>query len=730
MSWLEEQIKNRIKGDEEAFEEAFLDLAGVVMGHSKAGNGAGDSRIRTKNAMEEILHFYHVKAVEVPRQIEDINEQIEYLMRPAGIMRRSVKLTGEWWKDASGPMLGRTKSGDVVALMPKKAFGYEYFNYEEGRKITVNAKTVGNLQENAYCFYKPFPLKKLTVKDLLVHMGQALSAADVVMMLAACLAVSLLGLFGPYLNNLIFAKIIPSGKESLLVPFAALFVGAAISTVLMTMVKGLIMGRIGTKLSVAVESASMARVLSLPASFFQRYSSGDLASRVTTLGSMSVGMAETMLSSALGMLFSLVYIGQVVRYGKALLIPAILVIGLQVGFAAILNLVQVGRMRRQFEVSSKLYGLVFSLFSGIQKIKLAGAEKRAFVKWAKLYKEKAELLYAPPKIVRLQGVINTVLTLGGTIAIYYIAAASEISTADYIAFQTAYGMIAAAMGSLVVLTNGIVNIRPAIAMVGPLLEEIPEISQSKRMVAGIGGTIELNNVSFRYAENSPWIIRNLNLKIRRGEYLAVVGKTGCGKSTLIRLLLGFEKPQTGAVYYDGNDLDKLDLHSVRKHIGVVTQNGKLFAGDIYSNIVISAPWLGMDEAWEAAEIAGIADDIRRMPMGMHTMISEGGGGISGGQRQRLMIARAIAPKPRVLLFDEATSALDNITQRKVSAALAQLKSTRIVIAHRLSTIRDCDRIIVLDNGQIIEDGTYEELMEKKGYFADLVERQQVKQGIF
>ena len=367
----------------------------------------------------------------------------------------------------------------------------------------------------------------------------------------------------------------------------------------------------------------------------------------------------------------------------------------------------------------------YSMISGIQKIKLSGAEKRSFAKWLNLYAEGAELTYNTPMFLRANAAISTGISLISTVILYYLAVKSGLNPSTYFAFTAAYGSLMGAFTTLDGTAMSAAQIQPILEMAEPFLKTVPETQEKKEIVTNINGSVELSHVSFRYDEDSPYILNDLSLKIKPGEYVAIVGRTGCGKSTLMRLLLGFEKPEKGAIYYDGKDIESLDLGSLRRKIGTVMQQSGLFQGDIYSNIVLTAPGLSIDEAWDAAEKAGIADDIRAMPMGMYTMVSEGGGGISGGQKQRLMIARAIAPKPKLLLFDEATSALDNKTQKQVSEALDAMGCTRVVIAHRLSTIRHCDRILVLDGGRIVEDGSYDALIEKGGFFADLVARQRV-----
>lgn len=729
-SWFDEQIKDRIRYDEEGFQNAFAQLSSVVLGQSVISAALNSDRLKTKNAIEEILKYYNIEPVELPEEVEDMNDQLEYLLRPTGIMRRVVKLQGNWWRDAIGPMLGQTRSGDVVALIPVGLAGYEFFDYEKGERVRLSRKTREKLQEEAFCFYRPLPLKTLGLTDLLHYIVGTLSHVDILIVALASLGVSLLGLFTPYITKLIFERVIPAGEAGLLLPVALVLVGVTISSILIEITKTLLIARVQTKINIPVEAAAMSRLLLLPAVFFKEYNAGELSSRISAIMQLCEMLANTFLSTGLTAIFSFIYIFQIISFAPALVAPALLVILVQLMVVVMTSLIQLNLTRRQMKLGAKLNGLTFASFSGVQKIKLAGAERRVFARWANAYKQQADLSYNPPLLIKIQPVIAGVISLAGTVVIYYSAAAASVSVADYMAFSASFGLVSGAIMALANVTTIFANIKPLMEMVEPILKAVPEVGENKQIMTRLSGNIELNNVSFRYNEEMPLVLDDISLKIKAGQYVAIVGKTGCGKSTLMRLLLGFETPQRGAIYYDGRDIARLDLRSLRQNIGAVTQDGRLFSGDIFSNIVISAPWLSRDDAWEASQLAGIADDIRAMPMGMHTMISEGSGGISGGQRQRLMIARAIVPKPRILMFDEATSALDNITQKQISEALNLLKSTRIVIAHRLSTIRHCDRIIVLENGKITEDGSYDELIQKGGYFAELVERQRLDDESF
>lgn len=725
MGWFDEQIRQRKQNDDDVFADSFVNMAAAVLG-SKVTGSLSDGSAAAKSAIDEILKYYHAKSREVPDNIKDTNEQLEYLMRPYGIMRRTVRLEKDWYRDAVGAMLGVMKeSGRVVALIPAGFSGYCYIDPDSGKKIKINRRNQRLFDSEAIAFYKPFPLKKIGLGSVAKYIAETLSAADFALIALATLALSLIGMLSPKLNNILFAAVLPSGSVRLLLSIAVFTVSVSVSSLLISATKEMITARINTKMSVSVQAAAMMRIMSLPADFFKGYGSGDLSSRAAHISSLCNMLVSAVLTTGLTSAFSLIYISQIFIYAPVLVVPAIAVILATVAFSLISSFAQMRISKKQMELSAKESGMSYALISGIQKIKLAGAEKRAFARWGNLYAQNAKLTYNPPAFIKLNSVISLAISLIGNIVMYAAAVKSGVSVADYYAFGTAYGMVSGAFMSLAGMALTAAQIKPILETVQPFFNTVPEISEGKEVITRLSGGIELTNVSFRYNENMPLILDNMSLKIRPGQYVAIVGKTGCGKSTLMRLLLGFEKPQKGAVYYDGRDIERIDLKSLRRRIGVVMQNGKLFSGDIYSNIVISAPWLTQSDAWDAAEKAGIAEDIRRMPMGMNTIISEGSGGISGGQRQRLMIARAIAPKPKILMLDEATSALDNLTQKRVSESLDSLKCTRIVIAHKLSTIKQCDRILVLDGGKITEDGTYDELIAQNGVFAELVERQRL-----
>ena len=725
MGWFDEQIRARKEADQAVFEDSFQQMAGAVMGRHMS-DALNDDRQVTTDAIADILKYYHVKAQEVPDAIRDMNEVLEFLLRPYGIMRRNVTLEEGWYRDAAGAMLGTRKDdGSVVALIPAGMNGYRFYDRASGKTVRLTKQTQDLIEKEALAFYKPFPLMKMSMGTLMKYIVQQIAPSDVTMLVLAMLAVIGVGMLTPRLNNLLFSDVLASGSGAALLGIGIFMVCATVSAALFTSIQTLLTTRIGTKLNLSVEAATMMRLLSLPPDFFKDYSAGELSNRSQYINGLCSQMTSMVLSTGLTSLFSLVYIAQIFIYAPALVAPALIVTVLTLAVTCIQVFAQMRITRQRMLLASKESGMSYQLISGIQKIKLSGAERRAFAKWGKLYAKEAELQYNPPIFLRVASVITLAVSLIGTMVMYAAAVRSGVSIAEYYAFNSAYGMVNAAFMALAGIAAAAAQIKPILEMAKPIMEAEPEVAEDKLVLTRLSGGIELNNVTFRYTESMPPVLDDLSLKIRPGQYVAIVGKTGCGKSTLMRIMLGFETPQKGAVYYDGRDLKKIDLKSLRRRIGAVMQNGKMFTGDIFSNITISAPWLTLDDAWAAAEIAGMADDIRAMPMGMHTLISEGQGGISGGQRQRLLIARAVAPKPRILMFDEATSALDNLTQKQVSEALDRMKCTRIVIAHRLSTIRQCDRIIVLDKGKIVEDGSYAELIEKGGAFAALVARQRL-----
>ncbi len=719
MGWFDEQIRQRKKEDADVLSEALFDITSAVSGKKRFFQ-TGDA----KNEIDKILEYYGVKSRELPSSVKETDAQIEYLIRPCGIMKRTVTLTCGWHKDAAYPMLATLKDGTLTALLPGRFSGYFYTDRNSGRLLRVTKNTEVLFEEQAYCFYKPYPLKKMGEKELLKNIFGAISRSDICWFVLASVVTVGISLIVPSVYEILFSYIARGISIQPLLFAALVLICTAVSVNMIKAVKKMLSGRINNKLEISCGSAVMMRILSLPAEFFKEYSAGELSSKAQSATELCRVLSEAVISLGITTVLSFLYLVWISFFVPPLLLPAAVTTLAATAFSLLIMSVQSKRKERENGLEAEEQGISYSLISGISKIKLVGGEMRAFAKWGEKYAAKARLAYNAPFPVRFRKAIFVLITVLGTAWIYYAAVQAKVTAADFYAFTACYGVITGTVSLFFETCDKMSDLKPKLKNIVTFFEVKPEISSDKQTVTHLSGGIELNNVTFRYSENKT-VFQNLSLKIRPGEYVAVVGKTGCGKSTLIRLLLGFEAPQKGVIYYDGKDLSKLDLKSLRQKIGIVMQNGTLFAGDIYSNIAVSSPSLTLDDAWDAAEKAGIAEDIRNMPMGMHTILSEGGGGISGGQKQRILIARAIAAKPRIVIFDEATSALDNITQGIVAASVDSMKCTRIIVAHRLSSIRGCSRILVLDDGKIAEDGSYEELVNRDGLFAELIQRQKI-----
>jgi ATP-binding cassette subfamily C protein len=369
--------------------------------------------------------------------------------------------------------------------------------------------------------------------------------------------------------------------------------------------------------------------------------------------------------------------------------------------------------------------MLIQFLSSISKIRIAGAEVHAFSQWAAKFSTAKTLTYEVRKLFLVVTQLTTVMPLVVTILVFAVIASqtpARLSTGEFLAFYTALTMTVVAFLQLGMAGIAFFMAIPMLDSIRPILEASPENIAMKADIQNLTGEIEVANVSFRYAPDAPLVLDNVSLHVQPGEFVAIVGPSGSGKSTLLRMLLGFEAPEFGSVYYDRQDIASVDPASVRRQAGTVLQQSQLSAGNILTNIcgMTNATF---EDAWEAARNVGLDEDIKQMPMGMYTVITGGLSTLSGGQRQRIMIARAIVSKPRILFFDEATSALDNRTQRIVSESLEKLQATRIVIAHRLTTVQNADRIYLMEQGRIVESGTYDELLSRSGKFTDLVKRQ-------
>ena len=711
--------------DSQLSTQVYGELAGVVQ------EGAAQVAATEERALLAACRLVGAAArcdvVEPPRgALLAARDPLAAIAQASGLRTRAVTLETGWWRRDAGPLLGTVAAdGRPVALVPRRPGRYELVDPQNGTRSRVDRSVAATLAPQAHAFYRPLPARPLDGRDLL-RFALRDGRRDAARLLLFAFVVSLLSLVPPIVAGVLFEDVVPARDEDRLVGLSLLLVAVAFGAAGFTIVQGIAWLRLEGLVSTSLQAAIWDRLLGLPVPFFRRYTSGDLTTRALGVDAIRDTLARATTTIAVA--------GFVAVSNGVLMIvfdPLLGLVAAAVVVVAVVVIVLIGRsmlphQRRLQETRGYEYGTAVQLFGGIAKLRVARAEVRAFAVWGHWFARMKQAFYRAQRRFLVLTAFSACWPLVGT-ALVFLAAAGlpgrTISAAAFLAFNTAFQQVVAAMLRLSAAVVNVVGAIPVWERTRPIFEAVPEAEGTQVDPGQLQGAIDLSEVSFRYAADGPLVLDEVTFRAEPGQFIALVGPSGSGKSTLLRVLLGFEQPETGAIEYDGKDLGHLDVRAVRQQMGVVVQNARLLPGSIFQNIIGSSALLGLDDAWEAARIAGLADDIRAMPMGMQTFISEGGTAFSGGQRQRILIARAVAAKPNILLFDEATSALDNRTQASVTASLERLRATRIVIAHRLSTIRSADQILVLQGGRVVQHGTYADLAERAGPFAELARRQ-------
>lgn len=688
-----------------------------------------------------------IKINAIPNRIYESNKNgFQALAKDSTVRIREVVLRDSWYKEDCGHLLGfynpsanfdiSVPLDQVEGIIPVAIIRnnmnntYSIIDCENQQQIVLNKFNAKKIYPMAFMAYKRFDNDKITIKEICKFVLKDIKA-DLVSYIVIGFLCTLIGLITPYITRNLIDQVIPNAEKNTAIHLCILTFFCNISAMIGGIAKYFTNLRMETRADSDLEAAVLDRLLKLPVGFFKEYSSGDLASRTMAVTSVRKQIFGIVLSCFMNFIFSFVYLiqefhfcGYFAKWGILFCIVPILI-------SVITSVITYKMQKSLVECQGKIQGMLLQFFTGIQKITNSNSEKRVFAEWSNEYIRQTKISYKLGNIGIYTDIINSLYPTIVTIILYFLfgqALESQkiegLSTGSFLAFMSAYGSFQGAFLGVAGSLISIRNVIPLVKRIKPVLETQTEYEDSKPSIGNIKGELEINHLNFRYNQEAPLVLKDINIKVKQGEFVAIVGTSGAGKSTLMRIILGFEKAESGSVFVDNQDINSIDIGSLRRQMGVVLQNDTVLQGSIMQNILGSSG-LKEEDAWEAARMVSFDKDIEAMPMGMFTMLPPGGKTLSGGQLQRLIIARALIRKPKLLIFDEATSALDNVTQQIVRQSLDELKVTKIIIAHRLSTIINADRIYVMKDGEIIESGSYNELINQNGYFAQLEKRQNV-----
>ena len=646
----------------------------------------------------------------------------------SGVRARRVRLEpgGNWWRGDSNALLAfRANDGQPVALLPGMFGRYREIDPVSKRSVRVTADRAGALKKEAWMFYRPLPARNVKLGDLL-RIALHGSAGDLARLVIAGLPGGLIKLLPALALGFVANHIVAGGSAGVLYAVAATLAGFGLFGALLHLLQSTAMMRLEGRSASRVEAAFWDRLMRLPSGILRRHPAGDLAMSGMTFQSLRDGLQGAVADSLLSVVFLLPVFGVIFFYDATL---GVITLAFSLGsllVTAALGLRQISPYGRMIAAARGVAGRLFQIVGGIVKLRVESAEGSAYAIWARDYREqkRAELELGALE-AHSRAFAAALPFLAGGVLLFAVVIVSDrnVPVGDFLVVYTVFIAFQSAIARLGESFGTVAAMLPAFKQMRPLLAAVPETDVEGEPVNRLGGEILFDRISFRYEPDGPLILDDVTIHARPGEFIAIAGESGAGKSTLFRLALGIDRPTAGAVYYDGRDLRHLNLKQVRRKIGAVPQSVGLHPQDLWDNLVGHHEEVGTKEVWAAVRIAGIEDEIKGMPMGMMTMVGTSGAVLSGGESQRVTIARSVIGSPRIMLFDEATNWLDNESQAEVMRNLTALTSTRVVIAHRLSTLEQADRIYVLQAGKVVQSGSFRGLMETDGVFRELVKRQ-------